>query len=430
MVEPYKAPTWFRRRTYLHFDLPVSHEKAESIVVNPDNVANHAFYPLISYKLLTEKISKSEDDPKVLKKTTKPRQIAYASHIDAHIYSYYAALLSARYEEFLGRNNLQASVLAFRPLGLSNIDFARNAFKSISARHSCAAIGMDVSGFFDNLDHGILKGAWATLLGSASLPEDHYAVFKSITKWCHVDREAVFAEFGISANNAKNGRKRICDPADFRSRVREKGLIMRNGDSFGIPQGSPISAVLSNIYMMDFDIEIDALARRNDGVYFRYCDDILLIVPVLTRENIQKEVAEAIEKLKLSLNKKKTEVRHFRLKADGMLSADKPLQYLGFTYDGQRILIRSAAFARHSKKMKKAVRLAKSTMRRWNAIRASHGQMPKALYRKALYKKYSHLGSRNFITYGHKAARIMGSEAIKDQLRPLWARLLSEIAKA
>ena len=239
---------------------------------------------------------------------------------------------------------------------------------------------MDVSGFFDNLDHGILKAAWAKLIAAAALPDDHYAVFKSITKWSHVNRDAAFSEFGISANNPKNGRNRICSPEEFRTRIRQKGLITRDSDAFGVPQGSPISAVLSNIYMMDFDIEIHALALRNDGAYFRYCDDILLIIPNLTREDIPKLITEAIERLKLSINPKKTEIRHFRANADGALEADKPLQYLGFTFDGQRILIRSAAFARHSNKMKKAVRLAKSTMRRWNGIRYARGEGPKTLY--------------------------------------------------
>lgn len=427
MPSPNDNP-WYRRRSYLHFDLPVGPEKAQLIASNRERVASHAFYPLISYELTTEKLARSEG-PEPFEKRMKTRQIAYAAHLDSHIYSYYASNLAKKYEEFLADHGLTETVLAFRPLGLSNIDFAHMAFEAIAARRRCVAVAMDVSGFFDNINHRILKTAWASLLGSAELPADHYAVFKSITKFSRVSREALFTELGISAHNPKNGRKRICSPLEFRNRVREKGLIVRNPNSFGIPQGSPISAVLSNIYMMEFDRKVREIVVRNDGIYFRYCDDILLILPNSTRENVRQVVTDAIRDLALEINDKKTETRHFRTNEQGVLESDKPLQYLGFTFDGQRILIRSAAFARFSKKMKKAVRLAKSTMRRWNGIRYRRGENPKALYRKTLYKKYSHLGSKNFLTYGYKAARIMRSKSIKGQLKPLWTRLQVELAK-
>ena len=419
---------WYRRRTYLHFDLPVGPEKALLIASNRERVASHAFYPLISYELTTEKLA-SSDGPEPFEKKTKIREIKYAAHLDSHIYSYYASDLARLYEDFLTEHDLLDSVLAFRPLGRSNIDFARVAFENIATRRSCVAVRMDVSGFFDNLDHKILKRAWAALLDSEELPADHYAVFKSITKYSYVRRLKLFAEFGISLHNPKNGRKRICSPLEFRSRVREKRLISQNPDAFGIPQGSPISAVLSNIYMMEFDKNIKEIVARNGGVYFRYCDDILLILPNSTQNNVRKAVTDAFHVLKLEINQKKSETRYFRRNELGGLESDKPLQYLGFTFDGQRVLIRSAAFARFSQKMKKAVRLAKSTMRRWNRIRYARGENQKTLYRKSLYKKYSHLGNQNFLTYGYKAARIMNSKSIKGQLKPLWARLQAEIEK-
>ena len=396
------------------------------MVSDPGRVALHAFYPLISYEILSSKLSKP-DGAKNFEKTKKTRPIAYAGHLDSQIYSYYAQRLSREYERFLKENDLERSILAFRPLGMSNIDFAHAAFTEIRSRGSCAAVAMDVSKFFDRLNHELLRSAWSRLLGVAELPDDHYAVFKSVTKFSKVDRDKLYAEFGISKTNPRNNRVRICLPSEFRARVRNKGLVTANKQPFGIPQGTPISAVLSNIYMMGFDIEAKSLVEDLGGVYFRYCDDILVIVPVTKMKSIAGDISRLISERKLRLNTKKTELREFKVNLKGKLSADRPLQYLGFTFDGERVLIRSAAFARYSQKMKKAVRLAKVTRRRWNKIRGLRGQAPRQLYKKSLYKKYSHFGRQNFLRYGYRASEIMMAPEIRGQLKPLWRRLREEM---
>ncbi|HDZ25045.1 MAG TPA: hypothetical protein ENH65_00860 [Candidatus Aminicenantes bacterium] len=79
--------------------------------------------------------------------------------------------------------------------------------------------------------------------------------------------------------------------------------------------------------------------------------------------------------------------------------------------------------------MKKGVRLAKKTRDKRNGHRFQKAQPGKPLYRGQLYEKYSHLGSRNFIRYGYRAARTMKSSAIRKQLRPLWEELITEIKK-
>lgn len=54
-------------------------------------------------------------------------------------------------------------------------------------------------------------------------------------------------------------------------------LIKTHQDSKGIPQGTPISALLSNIYMVDFDLKAKEIIDRLGGKYYRYCDDMLFI---------------------------------------------------------------------------------------------------------------------------------------------------------
>ena len=69
------------------------------------------------------------------------------------------------------------------------------------------------------------------------------------------------------------------------------------------------------------------------------------------------------------------------------------------------------------------------TMRKYNDIRAMKGADEKALYKKKLYSRYTHLGGRNFITYGLRAANKMESNTIKKQLKPLWRRFHEELDK-
>jgi hypothetical protein len=62
-----------------------------------------------------------------------------------------------------------------------------------------------------------------------------------------------------------------------------------------------------------------------------------------------------------------------------------------------------------------------------NQAREARGDVAKILFKKSLYNRYSHLGRRNFLTYGYNAARKMKSDAIRKQLRGLWGRLQDEI---
>ncbi|MFK8773750.1 MULTISPECIES: hypothetical protein [Aeromonas] len=111
----------------------------------------------------------------------------------------------------------------------------------------------------------------------------------------------------------------------------------------------------------------------------------------------------------------------------GVQKCDKPLQYLGFTFDGERKLIRSAALAKFSGRMKSGVRLAKKNHAKANLLEEEIGILKTPLFKRKIYERYSHLGKKNFITYGHMAAKTMKSKAIKKQLKPLWNRLTKEI---
>lgn len=291
---------WYRTRTYLHFDLPINKKKGIRLVTDSELVAKHPFYPLIKYIVKTDKIKFDKINRKIIKSPAKERPISYASHVDSHIYAYYAKVLSYHYEEKIKLHGLSDSILAFRALRKSNIDFALEAFKDIEKFGSCCVVALDVSKFFDTLDHRLLKKEWVDLLCTEKLPDDHFNVYKSLTKYNWVNKEALYSLFGISPNNPKNGRFRVCEPELFRSQVRKNKLIVTNEDNFGIPQGTPISAMLSNIYMFNFDLRMKEFVDSCNGKYYRYCDDMLFIVPLDKKCEIQNLAIQEIKNINLS----------------------------------------------------------------------------------------------------------------------------------
>ncbi|MFT7158629.1 MAG: RNA-directed DNA polymerase [Parvicella sp.] len=416
---------WFRSRGYLHFDRQISYKTAQKIVTSPKKVSQHSFYPLINYTIDAKKI-RQDKATGLIEVKKKERPIAYSSHVDSHIYAYYSYLLSKSYELELESKGLGECVLAFRSLGKSNIEFANNAFNCIKHFGNCGVVALDLSKFFDELDHKILKHQWANTLHKITLPSDHYNVFKSLTKYATIDKDLLYSKLNISNNNPRNGRDRVCEPLEFRNVVRSSGLIKTKTLGKGIPQGSPISSLLSNIYLIDFDLKMKKYVENCNGFYFRYCDDMLFIVPIDQKDEVEGLAQKEITKLRLTINTNKTERRTFQYR-NGVLKADKPLQYLGFLFNGENIYLRSSSLARYSERMKKAVKLAKSTKRKIDFLKIGRGESTKPLYKSKLYRKYSHLGKRNFITYGFRAAKIMDSKTIRKQLKPLWGKLQREI---
>jgi hypothetical protein len=421
------APPWYRRRGYPHFDRPVTLRYAKQIVKDPQQVAQHSFYPFVEFTLQTFKLKQLPGTSKV-KRVEKKRPIAYASHVDSHIYSYYCFTLSKLYEAAVAQHGLDTCILAFRTLGKNNIDFAANAFEVIKKYGDCYVLAFDISGFFDNLDHNILKRMWARVINEPLLPKDHYAIFKSLTKYAKVELEGLYKILGYSLNNKRTVPDRLCSAKEFREVVRSgNGLVVVNDKKKGIPQGSPLSAMLSNIYMLDFDIAINNFVNALGGSYFRYCDDILVILPPVAGDNEEEFILSEISKLKLEIQPTKTDRVRFSRLEDGEVVGSKSLQYLGFLFDGKKIVLRSASLARYLQKMRRGVRVAKATMNKRNEAREARGEAPKLLFKKTLYKRYSHTGRRNFLTYGYSAAEKMKSQAIRKQLRSLWTRLKAEI---
>ncbi|MFC4991326.1 antiviral reverse transcriptase Drt2 [Rubritalea tangerina] len=427
----------YKKRGYLHFDSPLSEENALALATSTERVTQHAFYPLIGYTITTPRISKGENGEFL--REDKDRPIKVCAHSDAAIYSYYAHQLSELYEAELEIRNLTNAVTAFRSLPgrqMNNIAFADEVFRYIQANRPCIAIGLDVRKFFDHLDHTVLLEQWKQLLEVERLPSDHYAIYKSLTSFCYVERKDVYERFEISVHNPMPkhiNRRRVCSSQKFREVIRGEGFIKPNPEHHnrrGIPQGTPISAILSNIYMLEFDTTMLAKAKDINGLYRRYCDDIIFVVPPNHRHDVHECARDEIQRLNLEIHPDKVCVVEYPSDPSLAATHGKALQYLGFTFDGQKKLIRASSLSRYYSKMRRGVRLAKLHQLKHNKIELSKGLRPSPLKTRKVQIQYSYLirrrfknrkdkahGRTNFITYALDAAKRMNAPEIKRQIK-------------
>ncbi|RQO64857.1 hypothetical protein DBR43_31755 [Pedobacter sp. KBW06] len=470
-------------KSYKHFD-PIFEfkdraELIKKLVSDPtlESIAQYSFSPLV--KILTKTPRYKYDEyVNAYGLETKIRPISFAAHLDAYIYGFYAFVLTEAYQDYIKGEGFAPCVLAYRSdlNGDSNIQFAKRAFDSVKEMYKkygkCSAIALDISGYFDAIDHKILKSKWCDVLGVTQLPKDQYQIYRSLTNYAYVGKANLLKHFNIKVPKTKKWRTLLdlipdsINGASFQNKMdllRKEQLIIKNKPKKaadgtisyrGIPQGSPMSSVLSNIYLLEFDRWLHNLSVLMDFKYFRYCDDLLV---VCKSDNVRYLVDEIVRVIKdefeLTIQTRKSEIVEFRENSTGMIrSFDinqpggrktdknteqkfyKNLQYLGFEYNGTSIYIRSGSLSRYFRKAKASI--VKTMMMAYgkNSTRPTVG-------RKKLYTKYSHFGRRNFISYAQNAAKKeysnykgdkregLDSISIKRQLSAHFSFLEREISK-
>jgi hypothetical protein len=367
---------------YPHFDAPITLKEIRRLVTDPQRVAANSFYPFFLYEESWQPYRPSD----AAKADRKMRPIRYGARRDAYIFAYYRRKLSRLYEARLQDMGIEGCPIAYRQVlkpgrggGKCNIDFAKDAFDEIDRLGDCVAVALDIKGYFENLDHGRIKRIWCDLLGVTELPPDHYAVFKNITKYGFVDQRAVYSRLGYFGMRERNGQmvpgflmpfrdmpKQLCSNTDFRAKIcggdpkHGPSLVQKNTLRHGIPQGAPISDLIANFYLLEFDKVMDDYARARGARYMRYSDDILLILPGGTPESRAAIDFVTTEMRKhgpeLRIKEAKTCVAQFKRASSGLQfqhlkqrsdeAAKNGFEYLGFRYDGRRVYVRDSTISR------------------------------------------------------------------------------------
>ncbi|WP_425403440.1 antiviral reverse transcriptase Drt2 [Hwanghaeella sp.] len=395
-----------KERQYKHFDLPLSDENREITIDFSEQTEPHRFLPLLGFTDTVRKFVRNSQGIRVPKE--KERPIRFAGHADAAYLQAYAEHLNRFYEQALTRDGTTGSVLAYRKGGGTNIHHAKSLFDEIKRRGDCTVITMDISGFFDCLDHMQLRDEIAGLLDVERLDGHHATVWKNVTRYSWVETDDLDKVLG----KKRRGHGRICSPKDFVQHVRGRkdGLVRVHDHPFGIPQGTPVSGLYANIYLRSFDREMIAMWNRQGGSYRRYSDDIAVVLPLGAKAH---HVVAVVEKMLadfgLAMSVEKMEHADF---AGGLLASPKPIQYLGFIFDGRTILIRPSSIGAYCRKMRRGIHA--------KIVAAKMKKVPSSkIYKREALRRYTHVGKgRNFLKYAYKAADVMSSEEIRQQVKP------------
>lgn len=423
--------TIYKDKFYTHLDTKKYHTDYQQRVQNINWVSKHGFYPFIHFKMNCSKYTNDTEGNKYIK--PKERDIYYAAHIDRFIYEFYGNRLNNRYNAYMKSKGISRVSTAYRNCtpGRCNIDFAKEVFEFIVKCESAYIFVGDFSKFFDNLDHKYLKEKIKTVTGESSMDAADYAVYKNITKFTYVEADDIESEKELFRRDMRDLDKYFATDEfhDFK-----KAHLHKNNKDYQIPQGSSISAVYANIYMIDFDKRISDYISSRRGIYRRYCDDIIIVIP-MTGDDIvagkNEEAENYIYGIKneipnLELNEDKTEHFFFSSKTIQKIKGESNLvNYLGFTFDGKMVRIRDKSlfkfYCRAYRKIKK--------------VKESEDEKSFNAGRKAIYHSYTHLGASkyskdhgNFLTYAYKADDIFSQSNllesdIRNQVKRHWYKI-------
>ena len=407
---------WFKPRGYKHFDQPVNCDFIDKSM-DAKFVSTHSFSPLIYYTKKTKSYKK-----RLCKTRIKERPIMYASHKDACIFTYYSCLLNQALDEFYAKNDLNNSVIAYRSLEKANYHFSEEAYKFAKLHEPVKILAFDVSSFFDKLDHKLLKEKLKHILKVRSLSKDWYKVYSNLTKYHFIKLEDI-QKIPKFKKRLKNKTASMIAPiADIKAaNIR---FYSNPNPGEGIPQGTPISASLSNAYMIEFDQKAKLFCDSIGAFYRRYSDDILIICSPTHAEVAKSKIKKLINKEKLKINEDKTMISDFSSTALEKIDV-QPAQYLGFTLDPSGTSIRPSSMSRQWRKMRRAI----GKTRRAAEIAITEGKADR-VYTKSLRKRFSPLQHRNFSSYARKSATVFGgSKQIKRQIYRLERAFEEEILK-
>jgi RNA-directed DNA polymerase len=178
----------------------------------------------------------------------------------------------------------------YRP-GRSGLDAIREVHALISSGHR-EVIDADLSGYFDSIPH-------AELMKSVTRRVSDRQLLSLIKQWLQAP---------VEEHDERGGKRRT-------TRAKDTGR--------GVPQGAPLSPLLSNLYMRRFVLGWEKLghARRYGARIVAFADDFVICCRGDAVEALD-AARTMMTALKLTINETKTRLCHL---------PDEPFDFLGYT---------------------------------------------------------------------------------------------------
>lgn len=417
----------FKPRYYQHIDKIVDIHDVINKIKDKEYVKKHSFFPFISYTLKFKKFCSEINEETHHHWKFKERPIKYASHIDRCIYQWYSFNLNNKYNEYCLSNNLNDAVIAYRTnlKGKTNIEFAKTAFDFIKKNNGCYILISDFSSFFDYIEHNLLKNNLCKVLSVDKLEDDFYKVFRSMTRYTYIEK-GIIEEYLISnrietKESIKNNNS-LFDKIPWKIAKKDlKQNIKINKEKYGIPQGSPLSGIFANVYMITFDKLVNDYAKRKNGMYMRYSDDLIIIIPKNEVDSINeiwnylKEVKDKYPMLKMNVDKtsgymyKNKKIISLHKCISGMCDGNNFISYLGFSFDGKYVKFRDKTLTKFFYKLYRKIDDMKK--REYERILKGKKKNTKIDKHRILKELNSSNGaSKKFIDYVNRAKKVFRNE--------------------
>lgn len=374
-------------KSYVHIDFPLTTKESSKFNKKIDDtkyVIRHRFLPLIQFDIVFQKhpnvVTKLSNGK--VKQNIKTRGISLVSHHDTGVYAKYAEKLNTAYNRFATNKKISSSSVAYRSSkdskGISNITVAKDVFDEIAKMETGWVIKGDFKGFFDNINHKILNENVFKVLGPNLKADEKQAwqkVLNALENYQMIDKEK-FEHKIVQSNrdlpmvreSILNGKK-IYNRAyfetsqDYGTFIKQNLDILRSNKKKGIPQGTSLSAILANVYMITLDEFIVDLISKFGGLYRRYSDDFIIVLPdsKITKEQLQ-QLNKIIQKksdelTELTIESHKTKILMFNKGIFRKVGTQKltSLDYLGFIFSDNTVSIRSKSIYKYYYRGKRAV---------------------------------------------------------------------------
>ena len=162
----------------------------------------------------------------------------------------------------------------------------------------------------------------------------------------------------------------------------------------GIVQGSSVSGVLSNIYMLDVDKKVNELLSEYNYLYRRYCDDFILIIrdiDDITYNDLINKIKDIITENKLEL--KDNKIQEYKYDNGSINGTKNFIQFLGFEiHNNCDVKIRQSTMDRQIHKILRLKRDYKNNLVKGKILK----EELREVYRNKNYIKLENVRTKNY----------------------------------